>query len=117
MADALDVQWKKGLVELCALALLCRGESYAYELARRLSEQIGMGEGTIYPLMRRLQTAGLVDTYLVESSSGPPRKYYRLTKAGRAAYEEQRAAWINFSKAVNSICNSSDPKHLRRRPA
>jgi PadR family transcriptional regulator PadR len=117
MSDALDVQWKKGLVELCALALLSRGESYAYELARQLSEQIGMGEGTIYPLMRRLQAEGLVDTYLVESSSGPPRKYYRLTKAGKGAYEQQRVAWVDFSQAVNAICNPRESKHLRRRPA
>lgn len=117
MSDALDIQWKKGLVELCALALLSRGESYSYELARQLSEQIGMGEGTIYPLMRRLQIEGLVDTYLVESTTGPPRKYYRLTKAGKAAYEKQRTAWIEFSRAVNAICNSSEPRHVRRRPA
>jgi PadR family transcriptional regulator PadR len=117
MSDALDVQWKEGLVELCALALLSRGESYAYELAKQLSEQIGMGEGTIYPLMRRLQTDGLVDTYLVESSSGPPRKYYRLTKAGKAECEKQRAAWAHFSRAVNVICNSSEPRHVRRRSA
>ena len=55
-----------------------------------------MGEGTIYPLMRRMQTDGLVDTYLEESSSGPPRKYYQLTKAGHAALASQKAEWNVF---------------------
>jgi PadR family transcriptional regulator PadR len=110
---------KKGVLELCALALLSRGESYAYEIAGKLAERVGMGEGTIYPLMRRLQGEGLVDTYLVESSSGPPRKYYRLTKAGKAAYERQKSAWIEFSRAVNAVCkeSSSDTKDIRRRSA
>jgi PadR family transcriptional regulator PadR len=117
MSDAFDVQWKKGVVELCALALLSRGEGYAYELARQLSEQIGMGEGTIYPLMRRLQTAGLVETHLVESASGPPRKYYQLTKAGKSTYERQRAAWLDFSRAVDVICEPKQSRRVRHRIA
>ena len=83
MPDTIDIQLKKGVLGLCVLALLARRDSYAYEIASRLSDAIGMGEGTIYPLMRRMQTDGLVETYLVESSSGPSRKYYRLTAAGR----------------------------------
>ena len=58
-------------LELCVLALLSKQDSYAYEIASSLADSIGMGEGTIYPLMRRLQNDGLVETYLVESSSGP----------------------------------------------
>src|SRR5689334_16378448 len=78
MAEPLQVQLRKGVLEMCVLALLSREDGYAYDIAARLSELIGMGEGTIYPLMRRLQTDGLVKTYLEESDSGPPRKYYRL---------------------------------------
>ncbi|WP_310542404.1 PadR family transcriptional regulator [Phenylobacterium sp.] len=88
---------------MCVLALLSRGDNYAYEIASRLAEGIDMGEGTIYPLMRRMQADGLVDTYLVESSSGPPRKYYRLTEAGKANFISQKQAWVSFSKAVNAI--------------
>jgi PadR family transcriptional regulator PadR len=58
--EAIEIQLKKGALELCVLALLSQHESYAYEIASRLSESIGMGEGTIYPLMRRLQNDGLV---------------------------------------------------------
>lgn len=101
--EAVEVQLKKGVLELCVLALLSRGDNYAYEIASRLAEGIDMGEGTIYPLMRRMQADGLVDTYLVESSSGPPRKYYRLTEAGRASFVAQKAEWLAFSRAVEVI--------------
>jgi PadR family transcriptional regulator, regulatory protein PadR len=103
LPEAIDIQLKKGALELCVLALLSQHDSYAYEIASRLAEAIGMGEGTIYPLMRRLQNDGLVDTYLVESPSGPPRKYYRLTEAGKTSFHSQKAAWASFSQAMQDI--------------
>lgn len=104
MAEAtIQVQLKKGALEMCVLALLARGESYAYEIASTLASGIGMGEGTIYPLMRRMQDDGLVDTRLVESTSGPPRKYYRLTPAGRAALAAQKREWQAFTGAVDQL--------------
>lgn len=104
MAEStIQVQLKKGALEMCVLALLARGESYAYEIASTLASGIGMGEGTIYPLMRRMQDDGLVDTRLVESSSGPPRKYYRLTAAGRAALAAQKREWQAFTGAVDQL--------------
>lgn len=99
----IQIQLKKGALELCVLALLARRESYAYEIASTLATAVGMGEGTIYPLMRRMQNDGLVDTRLVESSSGPPRKYYRLTPAGRAAFVAQKREWRTFMDAVNEL--------------
>ncbi len=103
MVEAVQVQLKKGVLELCVLALLSGGDAYGYELASRLAAGIGMGEGTIYPLMRRMQADGLVETYLVESQAGPSRKYYRLTGTGRARFEDQKAEWTAFSGAVNAI--------------
>ena len=103
MTDPNDVQLKKGALELCVLALLARRESYAYEIASTLAERVGMGEGTIYPLMRRMQSDGLVETYLQESSSGPPRKYYHLTDAGRASFVAQKAEWAAFVRAVEAV--------------
>jgi PadR family transcriptional regulator PadR len=103
MPEAIDIQLKKGALDLCVLALLARGDSYAYEIASRLADAIGMGEGTIYPLMRRMQADGLVETYLVESSAGPSRKYYRLTDAGRRTLAAQKLAWTNFAGAVGAI--------------
>jgi PadR family transcriptional regulator PadR len=101
--SANQIQLKKGALELCVLALLARRESYAYEIASTLAAGVGMGEGTIYPLMRRMQDDGLVDTRLVESSSGPPRKYYRLTPAGRSTFAAQRREWRTFTDAVNQL--------------
>ncbi len=103
MPEAIEIQLRKGALELCVLALLHDHDSYAYEIASRLSDLIGMGEGTIYPLMRRLQADGLVETYLVESPSGPPRKYYRLTEAGKRSFTSQKDAWSSFSRAVDEI--------------
>jgi PadR family transcriptional regulator PadR len=101
--EAIEIQLKKGALELCVLALLSKHDSYAYEIASQLSDSIGMGEGTIYPLMRRLQADRLVETYLVESPAGPSRKYYRLTEAGKASFTSQKSAWSSFSGAVETI--------------
>ncbi len=103
MPEAIEIQLKKGVLEMCVLALLAQHDSYAYEIASRLADGIGMGEGTIYPLMRRLQTDRLVETYLVESQAGPSRKYYRLTSLGKASLDSQKAAWASFAGAVQDI--------------
>ncbi len=103
MPESLQVQLKKGVLEMCVLALLSRSDSYAYEIAARMAEAVGMGEGTVYPLMRRMQNDELVTTYLQESSSGPPRKYYKLTRAGADAFKAQRADWDAFEIAVRKI--------------
>ena len=107
MTDSNQIQLKKGALELCVLALLARRESYAYEIASTLADSVGMGEGTIYPLMRRMQNDGLVDTRLAESNSGPPRKYYRLTSAGRAAFTAQKREWRAFMDSVNQLLGES----------
>jgi PadR family transcriptional regulator, regulatory protein PadR len=107
MPESIDIQLKKGVLELCVLALLSREDAYAYDLASRLSGAIDMAEGTIYPLMRRMQSDGLVETYLVESPSGPSRKYYRLTAAGRASFAAQRDAWRAFARAVETTLGES----------
>lgn len=103
MTETIEIQLKKGVLSLCVLALLARADSYAYEIASRLADAIDMGEGTIYPLMRRMQSDGLVETYLVESSSGPSRKYYRLTTAGTDALASQSDEWRAFVRAVDSV--------------
>ena len=113
MPETIEIQLKKGVLTLCVLALLNRGDSYAYEIASTLSEAIDMGEGTIYPLMRRMQSEGQVETYLVESPSGPSRKYYRLTNAGRAALETQTADWRAFVAAVEGVM--SNPSTVKPR--
>lgn len=103
MPDPIETQLKKGVLGLCVLALLSRGDSYAYEIASRLADAVDMGEGTIYPLMRRMQSEGLVATYLEESPSGPPRKYYKITDAGHERLAAQVAEWRAFTAAVDGL--------------
>lgn len=107
MSESLLVQLRKGVLDMCVLAMLAREDGYAYDIASHLAAEIGMGEGTIYPLMRRMQADGLVKTYLVESSSGPPRKYYQLTKAGHAALAAQRAEWHGFTASVARVLSGA----------
>jgi PadR family transcriptional regulator PadR len=107
VSDTLQVQLRKGVLDMCVLAMLARSDGYAYDIASRLSELIGMGEGTIYPLMRRMQADSLVKTYLEESSSGPPRKYYQLTKAGHAALAAQKVEWNGFVAAVARVLSDA----------
>ncbi|QNM97903.1 PadR family transcriptional regulator [Chitinimonas koreensis] len=99
----MKTQLKKGVLEMCVLALLERHDSYAYEIVSTLADGVEMSEGTIYPLMRRLQNDGLVSTYLVESDSGPPRKYYRLEVRGREVLAEMKQEWSGFLEEVNKI--------------
>ena len=103
MAESIQTQLRKGVLELCVLTLLSRADGYGYEIASRLMQEVGMGEGTIYPLMRRMQDDGLVTTYLVEAPGGPPRKYYRMTEAGRATLKAQREEWKSFMASVEKM--------------
>ena len=103
MTDSLLVQLRKGVLDMCVLALLARQDGYAYDIASRLAEEIGMGEGTIYPLMRRMQADGLVRTYLEESSSGPPRKYYQLTEKGKSQLEELDEYWKYINTTIGQL--------------
>ncbi len=98
-------QLRKGSLELCMLALLAGKERYGYDIAKALGEPGGLviREGTIYPLLSRLQREGLVSARWRESSSGPPRKYYSLTAKGKQALEELSAEWTAFSAAVDRI--------------
>jgi PadR family transcriptional regulator, regulatory protein PadR len=107
LADSTEVQLKRGVLELCVLAYLAADDNYAYEIATFLAREIGMGEGTIYPLVRRMQAEGLLDDYLVDSPSGPPRRYYRLTKAGKSRLSAQRQTWDEFSRSIDRIVRNA----------
>lgn len=99
----MNIQFKKGVLELCVLSLLHRRDFYGYELVEHISQYINISEGTIYPLLRKFRTEGYVTTYLEESQEGPPRKYYELTKRGREVFEELEIEWEGFIDGVNNI--------------
>lgn len=99
----MNVQFKKGVLELCVLVLLDKQDRYGYELVQKISEQISISEGSVYPLLRRLTKEGYFTTYLKESSEGPPRKYYKLTDSGRSFLYKSLQEWQEFSNGVNRI--------------
>ena len=101
---ALLGQLRRGVVEFCVLALLEREERYGYDLVTALSDA-GMvaSQGSIYPVLSRLRRDNLVETTWRESPGGPPRRYYRLTPAGRQALAHFREAWGSFSTSVDRL--------------
>ena len=101
--DALLSQMRRGTLQYCVLALLAEEERYGFDLVRSLAELDGMvtSEGTIYPLLSRLRRDGLVESSWQESPAGPPRRYYRLTEAGRGALEGFKLEWRRFRAAVD----------------
>jgi PadR family transcriptional regulator, regulatory protein PadR len=101
--DALLAQMRRGTLQFCVLSLLADEERYGFDLVRGLAEMDGMvtSEGTIYPLLSRLRRDGLVESTWQESPSGPPRRYYRLTDAGRSALEGFKLEWRRFRDAVD----------------
>ena len=99
----MNIQFKKGVLEICVLSVLAHKDCYGYELVNEISKRIDISEGTIYPLLRRLKDEGLVTTYLQESGDGPPRKYYRLTETGKEKEHSQRDEWMQFAASVTAL--------------
>ena len=104
----MNIQFKKGVLELCVLALLVSKNRYGYELVHEISKNIEISEGTIYPLLRRLKNEKYVTTYLEESKEGAPRKYYTLTEAGRKMNESLKDDWVDFVCKVNILLEGGE---------
>src|SRR5580658_11206116 len=101
----LMTQMRRGAIEYCVLALLRDRDRYGFELTRALSNADGLvtSEGTVYPLLARLRQEGLVKTTWKESHQGPPRRYYRITKDGKAALEAFVTQWRRFRDTVDLL--------------
>ena len=96
----MNPQFKKGVLELIVLESVRKKDMYGYELVEEVSEVIDVNEGTIYPLLKRLTNEHYFETYLRESSEGPPRKYYHLTAAGILHRDRLAKEWEEFQKRV-----------------
>lgn len=109
MTDDRTAQIRKGVVELAVLGLLAQGERYGSQIVEELAGEpaLALTAGTVYPLLSRLLKAGLIDSTWQESPVGPPRKYYRLTNAGRAAHTDQAAAWVSVRDALDHLLKES----------
>ncbi len=99
-----QAQMRKGILEFCILSILEKKEAYPSEILDRLKDaKLIVVEGTLYPLLTRLKNMELLAYRWEESSSGPPRKYYSLTKMGKTFLEELQVTWDELSKAVTKI--------------
>jgi PadR family transcriptional regulator, regulatory protein PadR len=104
-----QVQMRKGILEFCILHIISRGEVYASDMLDELtSARIMVVEGTLYPLLTRLKNAGLLDYKWVESTSGPPRKYYILTELGRTSLTALNETWQELSASVHTIVEKTE---------
>jgi PadR family transcriptional regulator PadR len=98
-------QMLKGVLDMCLLAIIAEEPSYGYEMARKLEDR-GLslvGEGSIYPLLSRLQRRGLIESYSEESAGGPPRKYYRIAESGRRHLGDWIGEWRTLSTGVDRV--------------
>ena len=99
----MNIQIKKGVIEVCVFAILSKKDCYGYELAETISRHVKISEGTIYPLLRRLTKEGYFTTYLQESSEGPSRKYYKITDQGIEYKKSLLIDWNDLTKGVNEL--------------
>lgn len=93
----MDIQLKKGLLDVCVLALLAKGDSYGYQLVTELGEVVEVSESTLYPILKRLEAGGMLTTYTREHG-GRLRRYYRITAGGRARLVQFDEEWAEMEK-------------------
>ena len=109
-SDGRRSQLLRGVLDLCLLAVVEEEPAYGYEMTKRLRAR-GLsivGEGSIYPLLGRLERDGLLDTYRAASNGGPPRKYYRLTPAGERTLAAGMSEWRAARDAVDAVLGSAE---------
>jgi len=98
-------QLRKGLLDFCILNVLKHGENYGYEIVQELKkiEELSVSESTVYPILSRLRTEGLLKVRDIPSSSGPPRRYFSLTVPGKLRVAEMNAYWELLGKAIGQL--------------
>lgn len=102
-------QMRRGILEFCILSVIRRGEAYPSDIVEEMkASKLIVLEGTLYPLLTRLKNAGMLTYRWVESSGGPPRKYFSLTEQGVAFYKELEDTWNELANAVNTLKNKEE---------
>jgi len=105
----MDAQLKRGLLEVCVLKVLEKGDSYGYQIIKDVSACIAISESTLYPLLKRLETAGALEVYSVEHN-GRLRKYYRITEKGRDQLAQFLAQWQEVMRVYQFIKENHDDR-------
>ena len=112
IAENTQTQMRKGILEYCVLLIIFRGEIYASDIIAELKQaKLLVVEGTLYPLLTRLKNNGLLAYNWVESTSGPPRKYYVLTPAGEQILKQLDGTWAELAYAITTSQKSSTPQN------
>jgi PadR family transcriptional regulator PadR len=107
-----QIQMRKGILEYCILQIIARGETYASDMMDELTAaKMIVVEGTLYPLLTRLKNSGLLEYKWVESKSGPPRKYYKLTETGEKFLRSLTETWDDLSHSTEMIRTKSTVKN------
>ena len=104
----MNQQFKKGIIEICVLHFIKKEDRYGYEIVKELGVLFNVKESTIYPILKRLSNDNFLETYLVESNSGPARKYYKITKLGNENYEDVKEEWLKFAKGISLYLNEGE---------
>jgi PadR family transcriptional regulator PadR len=100
-------QMRKGVLEFCILSIIQRGEAYPSDIIEEMKKaKLNILEGTLYPLLTRLKNADLLHYRWVESSGGPPRKYFSLTEKGAAFYKDLENTWREMADGVERVIDS-----------
>lgn len=99
----MNTQFKKGIVEMCILAVINDKDMYGFEVIDTLSKHIDVNENTVYPILRRLTSQGFFETYVETTNIGAPRKYYRMTSLGVNKFMEYETEWRSFLSGVFNI--------------
>jgi len=109
IAENTQTQMRKGILEYCILSIIARDETYASDIIAELKKaQLLVVEGTLYPLLTRLKNNGLLTYNWVESTSGPPRKYYTLSDEGRKMLEQLDKTWQELAFAVQTAIGKNN---------
>ncbi len=98
----MDIQLKRGFIEVCVLASMVKGDSYGYKLIKDVAPVIEISESTLYPILRRLENNGCVTVYSCEHN-GRLRKYYSITQTGKEKLSEFLKDWSEISSIYNFI--------------
>ncbi len=97
-------QMRKGMLEFCTLLIIEKDKAYASKIITQLKlADLLVVEGTLYPLLSRLKSQGLLEYSWEESKSGPPRKYYELTNEGKKTLEDLKKIWKELIQSINSL--------------
>lgn len=99
----MNVQLKKGVLDLCVLRLLMDSPTYGYNIYQKINDVMPISESTIYPILRKMVSEKWVTTSLESSPDGPPRRYFKMTPLGVKTFDTLQSEWFTFNHQIQRI--------------